>query len=93
MKLLSKLFIFIILLGASSVSMSTVTAYGQITDIEPTAEQNKATESSNSISSTTADTDCSTPHKKECYKRSNETDSVSIKGTIERVIIKQNDKN
>lgn len=93
MKLLSKLFISIILLGTSAISMSTVSISSQITDVELTEEQSNATESSNPISPTTTDTDCSLSHNKQCYPRSNATDSVSIKGTIKRVIINQNHKN
>ncbi|WGO83196.1 hypothetical protein [Arsenophonus apicola] len=93
MKLLSKLFIFIILLGTSAISMSTVSISSQISDVEPTEEQSNTTEISNPISPTTADTDCSLPHNKKCYPRSNATDSVSISGTIKRVTINRNPKN
>lgn len=93
MKLLSKLFIFIILLGTSAISMSTVSISSQISDVEPTEEQSNTTEISNPISPTTADTDCSLPHNKKCYPKSNAPDSVSISGTIKRVTINRNPKN
>ncbi|PAV01201.1 hypothetical protein CBG25_18080 [Arsenophonus sp. ENCA] len=93
MKLLSKLFISIILLGYSVISMSTVFIDEQINDVESTAEQNNATESSRPISSATNEPDCSLPHDKRCYPRSTATDSVSIKGEIKRITIKPKPKN
>ncbi|SPP31969.1 hypothetical protein ARAF_1638 [Arsenophonus endosymbiont of Aleurodicus floccissimus] len=90
MKQLSKLFISIILLGYSVISMSTVFMDEQINDVEQTAEQNNATKSSRPISLATNEPDCSLPHDKRCYPRSTATDSVSITGTIKQTTIKQN---
>uniref|UniRef100_A0A3B0MIX6 Uncharacterized protein n=1 Tax=Arsenophonus endosymbiont of Trialeurodes vaporariorum TaxID=235567 RepID=A0A3B0MIX6_9GAMM len=89
MKLLSKLFISIILLGYSTISISE----SQITEIEPTTEQNNATESSRPISSATTEPNCSLPHEKRCFARSTATDSVTIKGEIKQITIKPKPKN
>ena len=65
MKLLFRLFIFIVLLGTSTVSISSVSASGQIKDADIIEQESGTTESSNPISSATASPDCVFPMKKD----------------------------
>lgn len=79
-KLLSRLFIFIVLRGTSTVSISIVSTSSQIKDADIIEQENSTSESSNPISSATGSPNCSLPHEKRCYPNSSSaTDSVSIR--------------